>query len=285
MCRAATSLVYGVPVRTSSLLFAVIAWPRLKRPFRFLDLISLRRRRDTFVTRTAEGTPSAVERVPSEVWDLIRHKLVDLELDKADAELFLELVKTPPRGEYCWRDIADSFEAAGGGSVYWSALLQGMRGELPWTTTRRKRARSLLSPLGLRLPPTALLYLIEDPEDLVDPYSAIFLVLKNPSLPDYRTSTLKATSGLDWAADEHGLADVSFEVPSDARQRFVSLIKLLHLEPLEIENAPPPSLPADNHNGEDSDVDETNAPFKFSQLDLADVVPRFRLHVTCTNGW
>jgi len=80
-------LAYGITVTTESLLYAVAAWPRLQGPFAFLDLVAKRQSKGTLQATNARGAPhSAIELVPIELWHVVRHKLVDLELEKAEAE-------------------------------------------------------------------------------------------------------------------------------------------------------------------------------------------------------
>ncbi|BGP45511.1 hypothetical protein JCM10450v2_001330 [Rhodotorula kratochvilovae] len=85
MAESNAFLAYGVTVTTESLPYAVAAWPKLQGPFTFLDLVQLRRSKGMLRTEQREtGLRSVVERVPSEVWDIVRHKVVDLELREAE---------------------------------------------------------------------------------------------------------------------------------------------------------------------------------------------------------
>ncbi|BGP45543.1 hypothetical protein JCM10450v2_001362 [Rhodotorula kratochvilovae] len=78
-------LAYGVTVTTESLLYAVAAWPTLQGPFAFLDLVQLRRNKGALrAVQMPECRSSALEHLPSEVWDVVRHKVVDLELRNAE---------------------------------------------------------------------------------------------------------------------------------------------------------------------------------------------------------
>lgn len=92
MCRATTHLFFGLPVRTWSLVPAADAWPELVKTLPFFDLINLRIRSGTFNASKPDDTvSSAVERVPIEVWDVVKHKLVDLELQDANDELMRDI--------------------------------------------------------------------------------------------------------------------------------------------------------------------------------------------------
>ncbi|GAA6041297.1 hypothetical protein JCM8097_001324 [Rhodosporidiobolus ruineniae] len=289
MCCSITSLVYGVPVRTSSLVFAVDAWPHLEPTLRFFDLVSLRLRRGTLSAAAAgQILDRAVERVPWEVWELVRHKLVDLELDEADKR-FLE---GDEDDELRWRDLLQQW---GDPKYYWGDFIYEDFRELAlFDEAREQRAKNLLDPFGLQLPPRGLLTFVENPDEWASPFAATLLTLAQPALPDYLTSTQEAMCGGDWSADEHALADISFSISSDARQRFLSLIKLLHLEPLEIEPSPPPAI-KDGLEAEKEErrkrkgkgradqpkVEERRGKFKFLPVELEDVEPRWRLHTTC----
>ncbi|BGP37454.1 hypothetical protein JCM10449v2_001360 [Rhodotorula kratochvilovae] len=78
-------LAYGVTVTTESLLYAVAAWPSLQGPFAFLDLVQLRRNNGTLrAVQMPECRSSGLEHLPSEIWDVVRHKVVDLELRNAE---------------------------------------------------------------------------------------------------------------------------------------------------------------------------------------------------------
>lgn len=88
MCDAKTHLFYGLPVRTWSLVPAADAWPKLVKTLPFFDLLNLRIRSGTLQASKQDGTgSSAIERVPVEVWNVVKHKLVDLELQDANDQL------------------------------------------------------------------------------------------------------------------------------------------------------------------------------------------------------
>ncbi|KAK4701705.1 hypothetical protein P7C70_g4521, partial [Phenoliferia sp. Uapishka_3] len=73
MCTAETSIFYGVFVRAWTLIRAAKAYPRLAEPLLALDLIALRRRRGTLSSGFENG--AGAERMPNEVWDLVRREL------------------------------------------------------------------------------------------------------------------------------------------------------------------------------------------------------------------
>ena len=93
MAESNAYLAYGIAVTTESLLYAVAAWPRLQGLFTFLNLVAKRKAESSFQATNARGTPhSAIELVPIELWDVVRHKLVDLELKAAEIEHVASLV-------------------------------------------------------------------------------------------------------------------------------------------------------------------------------------------------
>ena len=75
-----TLFCYGIPVTNESLTFATMAYERLDGPFRFIRLVQKRIREGTLQT----AQTSAVALFPTEIWDLVRHKVTDLELDAAE---------------------------------------------------------------------------------------------------------------------------------------------------------------------------------------------------------
>ncbi|BGP37422.1 hypothetical protein JCM10450v2_001332 [Rhodotorula kratochvilovae] len=77
-------LAFGIMVETEGLLHAVAAWPKLQGSFAFLDLVQLRRNQGTLrAVHMPNCRTSVLECLPSEVWDVVRHKVVDLELRDA----------------------------------------------------------------------------------------------------------------------------------------------------------------------------------------------------------
>jgi len=99
-------LAYGITVTTESLLYATEAWPRLQGAFAFFDLVLLRRRNGTLAAQVSSSrATSAVQSVPTEAWDLVRHKLVDQELREAEITHLDSL-----RCEDCHVDRFDPFE-------------------------------------------------------------------------------------------------------------------------------------------------------------------------------
>lgn len=76
MCRAHTHVFYGVPVRAWTLIDAATAWPRLKPVLPFFGLVELRLKHGSLRT----DTPLAIERIPLEVWEIVKEELVRVEI-------------------------------------------------------------------------------------------------------------------------------------------------------------------------------------------------------------
>jgi hypothetical protein len=91
MCRAHTVLAYAISVSTASLLYAADALPSLEPTLPFFDLVSLRIREGRLEAHHGE-TNSAVQRVPIEVFEMIREELVLLELEQSRAVLVEQLL-------------------------------------------------------------------------------------------------------------------------------------------------------------------------------------------------
>lgn len=73
---AQTYFCYGIPVTNESLTYATMAYVKLEGPFRFIRLVQKRIREGSLQT----SQPSAVGALPIELWDLVRHKVTDVEL-------------------------------------------------------------------------------------------------------------------------------------------------------------------------------------------------------------
>jgi len=116
MCDMYAYLAYGITVKTESLLYAVAAWPRLQGPFTFLDLVALRKRQGTLVARHSRPAKQGVQTLPVEVWELVRHKLVDVEMRKAEVEHVKSFMCAECRlcsrpEDYTWSEIGKECEA------------------------------------------------------------------------------------------------------------------------------------------------------------------------------
>jgi hypothetical protein len=86
MPTAKAALVYGLTIRSSALFFAADVWTRLSPSLPFFDLVFLRRSNGGLVSKGGGGT-AAVTKVPNEVWEVVRHWLVQEELTTSEITL------------------------------------------------------------------------------------------------------------------------------------------------------------------------------------------------------
>ncbi|BGP37455.1 hypothetical protein JCM10449v2_001361 [Rhodotorula kratochvilovae] len=205
-------LAYGVTVTTESLLYAVAAWPSLQGPFAFLDLVQLRRNNGTLsATQPRSDFRSVIELVPSDVWDVVRHKLVDLELREAEIAHVRSLAcPTCHNGQRAE-------------SLSWEGLLYDM-----------------LTTFGLALPTPIPIHLSNDDDDAssaqpeADPCTATMISLLPPSAGGDDAFGTHAHCGGDSGPDQQVIVDVSVKVPPDATARFRRLVSQLHLQLVDV---------------------------------------------------
>lgn len=95
-------MVYGLSIRSASLVFASDAWTRLANTFPFFDLILLRRRSNTL---SYTGGNDAVTRVPEEVWEEIKFWLVQEEVAVSEDKIL-----SPLRLDWSEDDDDDDWE-------------------------------------------------------------------------------------------------------------------------------------------------------------------------------
>ncbi|BGP05340.1 hypothetical protein JCM10049v2_001145 [Rhodotorula toruloides] len=246
MCHAATHIFFGLPIRTWSLVPAADAWPKLVKTLPFFDLITLRIFNGTLrAPRKEDAGPSAVERVPIEVWDVVKHKLVDLELQDANDQFMRDIgvndwscwgsgLRRPGKSlagsalPPFWTDIcgeAEPCDMCMDDLLSWACDI--------WSDKRLKRLETLLKTFKLCVP-TDRPVLRRD-ESLMDLQSATYVALLTPK---GACITLETNCGYD-GPDEQRVTQIDFKMmrktARGARQRFLRLIRLLHLEPLQIE--------------------------------------------------
>ncbi|BGP37420.1 hypothetical protein JCM10449v2_001326 [Rhodotorula kratochvilovae] len=238
MAESNAFLAYGVTVTTESLPYAVAAWPKLQGPFTFLDLVQLRRSKGMLRTEQREtGLRSVVERVPSEVWDIVRHKVVDLELREAEIahvknSLCAICRAQPETEELTWEDCinvcwVDADDTPG-------VDFRGFAEE-----RRLQVARSMLATFGLALPTRVPIRFdsghgisLVDPE--ADPRTATMISLAPPSACGDDAFATYAHGGGGFHPVKQVILDVSLEVPPDATARFRRLVAQLHLQLIEL---------------------------------------------------
>jgi len=95
-----------------------------------------------------------------------------------------------------------------------------------------------VSAFGLALP--TLVPVRADPDAALpyshaaDPDTATLISLPGPPSTEDATFCLHVPCGGDMCPDGQGIVDVSFSLPSDAKQRFRRLVSTMHLQPVYI---------------------------------------------------
>lgn len=98
MADSFAALAYGVYAHSCDLVVAGSAYGSLSAPLHALDLIILRRRRGKLATSIGSrswSTRSVVERVPKELWEMVRQALIDAEVVAVRLELMARFVCGP----------------------------------------------------------------------------------------------------------------------------------------------------------------------------------------------
>ncbi|PRQ77464.1 hypothetical protein AAT19DRAFT_8532 [Rhodotorula toruloides] len=310
MCRATTQIFFGLPIRTWSLVPAADAWPKLVKTLHFFDLIMLRILSGTLLAVRKENPgPSAVERVPIEVWDVVKHKLVDLELQDANDRFMRDIevnewscwgsgLRKPGKAlagsalPPFWTDICIEAEPCDMCSEaifellmesIWPGKAEEVRVEdaalrkMLTAIDGPQKLQTLLKAFGLYAPfPQAVLRADKNWFDLS---SATYIAL--PPSPDEVTS-LEADCGGDMFPDQHAFRHVDPEIMAklarDGRDRFRKIIRDLHLESLSIKALP-------------SEPDSPRVPPRsyqycyfrreFTEITPTEANPAWTMHTTC----
>ncbi|GAA5898864.1 hypothetical protein JCM6882_004017 [Rhodosporidiobolus microsporus] len=240
MCRNITSLVYGLPVRTYTLARAADAWPALEPAMRFFDLVSLRLRKGELEASRKADAGAAVERVPLEVWMLVRDELIDLELDKAERELIREFCCWC---EY-WDDEAEDLVLPAGST--WCRVAKAAYPPSRcwcdncyeftdvWEYERLERVPVVLHAFGLALPRetplTSRRLCVDEPDEpWFDLFSATVI-----SLPAAAAPAVEDPFQLSNKPDDFSVFDLSFSTPLSAQRNLTSFARTFRLEPLTI---------------------------------------------------
>ncbi|BGP00871.1 hypothetical protein NBRC10513v2_000995 [Rhodotorula toruloides] len=314
MCRATTQIFFGLPIRTWSLVPAADAWPKLVKTLHFFDLIMLRILSGTLLAVRKENPgPSAVERVPIEVWDVVKHKLVDLELQDANDRFMRDIevnewscwgsgLRKPGKAlagsalPPFWTDICIEAEPCDMCSEaifellmesIWPGKAEEVRVEdaalrkMLTAIDGPQKLQTLLKAFGLYAPfPQAVLRADKNWFDLS---SATYIAL--PPSPDEVTS-LEADCGGDMFPDQHAFRHVDPEIMAklarDGRDRFRKIIRDLHLESLSIKALP-------------SEPDSPRVPPRsyqycyfrreFTEITPTEANPAWTMHTTCETTW
>ncbi|BGP37397.1 hypothetical protein JCM10450v2_001307 [Rhodotorula kratochvilovae] len=228
-------LAYGITIATESLLYGVKAWPKLQGPLAFLRLVQLRRSKGALrASQAMTGGPSVIESVPSEVWDIMRHKVVDLELRDAEVEHVRSLVCTECvpvlDPNTTWSRVAQLCR-----HVWY--MCEGLNsGKLEGV------ADDLLKVYGLVVP-TYMPILAKGPpyasaggftKAWSDPNTATVIALPAHACTGGRELGLYVQCGGPEYDDQQAIVDVSHQVPRDTTARFRRLVSDLHLQPVII---------------------------------------------------
>ncbi|GAA5913600.1 hypothetical protein JCM8208_003984 [Rhodotorula glutinis] len=200
-------------------------------PFAFLDLVALRKRKGTLIATSSQGTSrSVIEQVPHEIWGIVRHKVVDLELREAE----IEHVK-----EYkCTYFVDQGLELR---NMSWNDTVAACWGYTPENHTEDGRVTKrylgvacLLWYFGLAQPcfaPLSAYSPSEQPfENYVDcdPNTATIVAIPEPTKPVY--VALERSARAD--GDDRAISRDLPPIPPDAVQRFHRLVSTMHLQPV-----------------------------------------------------
>ncbi|GAA5849872.1 hypothetical protein JCM9279_002449 [Rhodotorula babjevae] len=275
-------LAYGITVTTESLLYAVAAWPRLQGPFAFLDLVSLRKRQGTLAARHSRPTSQGVQTVPVEVWDVVRHKVVDLELRAAEVEHVESLMcewcsEEGLLAETCtWLKLTERCEGTG-----WLEF-SGLEDE-----NKQQAARNLVAAFRLALPTHVPIRHLQPGENLpmwpyCDPNTATLISVPAPRTAGNDAFALRASCGGDVEDDGQFVVDVSFEVPAGAELRFRRLVSTMHLEPVDISDG---VIVNDGTSAAQGVKDFRLGQRRFDRIPLEELRPRWKLVTMAQTVW
>ncbi|GAA5979746.1 hypothetical protein JCM10908_003029 [Rhodotorula pacifica] len=238
---AQTYLCYGIAVTNESLTYATMAHEKLDGPLRFIQLVQNRIREGRLQAKYRQ----AVAYLPIEIWDLVRHKVVDLELRIAERNFvnsyacdgqrdcdccILRSIHPPPN----WTELTRTECERCFLNIY---EYQGFQDD-----RLSKKCRTLLKRYQLDMPSTTVIQSVNpdfagDPNG--DPDAIAFIAL--PSSPIIDINSKDHPSYEQPPVDQSdqyrndGIWNISLEVPPRADERFRRLLHDLHLQPLQVE--------------------------------------------------
>ncbi|GAA5877997.1 hypothetical protein JCM16303_002810 [Sporobolomyces ruberrimus] len=283
MCASKVAVVYGLTVRSASLLFAADAWTRLAPLFAFFDLVLLRVRSDTLKC-VDQGGGDAVSQWPKEVWQEIRLWLVLKEVEDSEhgilspafqkwfrgrklkwstvRERCIGVVLGGWFGEWCGENI----DAWNGGQVSaMERLLAYFRLELPFC-----KPIIGMGKLALR---AASLALIAAPSRFLEGESD--------------QVTIDSREGVNGGRDEHSMIDLSLELPPEIDERFTRLVRLFRLEVVDssINEISPRVLRnealEDTDEGKKKEFESESELSGIRNIVTREIRPRWLLWTTC----
>ncbi|GAA5998069.1 uncharacterized protein JCM10292_002301 [Rhodotorula paludigena] len=274
MCRAHTHVFYGLPVRAWTLVDAATAWPRLKPVLPFFSLVELRLKNGSLRT----DTPSAIERIPLEVWEIVKEELVRVEIASTSLAatafehactfdgdcLFRQNLKCSQKQDWEALSPANMCESCDEGLDNFVLLADGSE----WSSL----VHSMVTAFGLAI--ASLLWVRPSDADYVDPASAFYLCV-SPS------AALEADCGGQSGPDELSIATPTSDVPRNAKTRFLRLIRLLQLDPVSVTGLTPnpPAEPTPRRMLRNPDRR------KIEGITLAEVEPRWVVLTQCESNW
>ncbi|GAA5849857.1 hypothetical protein JCM9279_002441 [Rhodotorula babjevae] len=267
-------LAYGIMVTTESLLYAVATWPFLEGPFAFLDLVALRKRRGTLAVRQPRPSGQGVQAVPLEVWEMVRHKLVDVELRAAEVRLVDSFMCDCARvaghtaEDYTWSQVLTG--CSDGGYQEFDGLDD---------PDHQQESEAMLASFGLVLPVEIPIFRRASKKNKAgshwwSPDTSMMISLPGAPCAKDEGLALHAACYYGDRADEQGIVDVSFSVPDGAKQRFHRLVATMHLELVEVTDG---FIANAGTRAAKSGKEARREKRKFKKVPLARLDPRWKL--------
>ncbi|GAA5889039.1 hypothetical protein JCM16303_004226 [Sporobolomyces ruberrimus] len=234
------TMVYGLTIRSASLVFASDAWTRLAEPFSFIDLILLRRRSSSLASTSQVGK-GAVMRVPEEVWEEIRFCLVQEEIAESEDRVLHDLEgdfsddedrekareSNLGRARKSWESLRSGVLLERGSEVYYDWICENIS---DWAPERFSAISSMVTHFGLAL--GSQTPISEDAWYDPDAFALVIAPSRfrkgEPSIP-----IVSATCGGTRRPDQHTIVNVSVKLPKNVDRRFVRLVRLFQLDVTE----------------------------------------------------
>ncbi|GAA6006104.1 hypothetical protein JCM10207_000524 [Rhodosporidiobolus poonsookiae] len=256
MCEATASLSYSLLVRSATLDFAAQAWPSLKPTLPFFHQTAFRLRTGFLQSSSPRRGehPPAVERVPVEVWEAIKHELIDLEVTNAEASHIKQLTSCCEGCPEC------EFECVP--LTTWEQLVdRNTQDDPPWLVDELWDWANMWW-FDERLEPVRAL---ADKYDRGESATSVTLsrTRQNSSRCD---SDSGPSCGANIEPDGDSIFDLAFDLPSDADLRLTRFAKLLRLEVIQVEGR------------KDSNGETTKG---FRAVRRSEMKPEWRLFSTC----
>ncbi|GAA5979774.1 hypothetical protein JCM10908_003040 [Rhodotorula pacifica] len=270
---AQTYLCYGIAVTNESLTYATMAYENLDGPVRFIQLVQNRIRQGAL--HCAGGSIASM--LPIEIWDEIRHRVVDAELAVAERDFAIkhacwDCTQTWACGYQTWPDMLECDNC-------FDNMCDNDGFEDPELL---KRCRYMLKAYGLDLPSSTLL---QTPDGTCnwriagDPKAIAFVALSSATTEGINSSDHPSyeeppVSDMDQFTND-GIWNVSLDIPTNADERFRRLLRDLHLQPLQVD---------DGTIGVTRAID-SNRKRTFRMISTGEAKPRWQLFTTVVCEW